>query len=275
MARSRKKNVTVSHVVAPEEPKTQWQKAIAHIEENLKIYVVALLFLIICAAIGALISVNRIVKQTEAATAYAEAVLEEDAASRLEKLQALKGNAGKWNAELLYMLGETAIEAGKLDIAREAFESLFREYSTSPYVLQAQEAIAFLTRSEGKLAEALQLYESLVEKWPSEYVARRSHVIIGQLYEESGQLENAIAAYRKQTVVFPESQAASKAEQALEKLKGEHPELFQEGEGTPPTSNEIGISAEGETDQTGFLAVEPVSEASTDTSPTTQIEGEQ
>ncbi len=237
MARPRKKTSSVSHLLVPEEPKTEWQKILAHVEENIKLYVAGAIFIIICVAIGALIRVNVVIKEKETTTKYAEAALEEDAKMRLEKYQAIGDNAGRWTPEMLYMMGETAIEAGNMDVARQSFEKVTLEYSA--YVAQAKEGLAFLARNEGRLEDALKGYEELVSKWPGEYIARRAHFTMGEILEELGRTEEAIAAYRKQATVFPESSVATKAEQALQRLEEKFPELFpaEEGEGEGDTGS--------------------------------------
>jgi len=55
MARPRKKKSEIEHLLIQEEPKTDWEKWLAHLEENYKLYVAGVVFLILCVAIGALI----------------------------------------------------------------------------------------------------------------------------------------------------------------------------------------------------------------------------
>ena len=258
MARPKKKAASVSHLLVPEEPKTEWQKVLAHLEDNLKMYVAGAIFIIICVAIAALIRVNTVMRQQEIMTSYAEAVLEESPAVRLEKLRDIRDRSGRWTAEVLYMLGETAIEAGELGEAREAFEAILAEHGDSGYAAQAMDALAFLIRNEGRLDDALAQYEALTARWPAEFAARRAHFTIGELLEELGRPEEAVAAYRRQATVFPESTVAAKAEQALDRLRESHPDLFAD-ETAPADAGDI----LGETDgaQTPYLSVdmEPVS----------------
>ena len=258
MARPKKKTTSVSHLLAPEEPKTEWQKALAHLEENIKLYVAGIVFIIICLAIGALIRVNAVVKEKDIMTRYAEAALEEDPQARLQKYEAIKGHSGQWNPEVLYMMAETAIEAGELDTAKQLFEELLAGHGNSAFVPQAKEGLAFLAWSDARLEEALKGYEELTTQWPAEFVARRAHYTMGQILEELGRPEEAIAAYRKQASVFPESAVAAKAEQALTRLSEKHPDLFADaGEGATGSSTEAGdILADADLAQTPYLSVD-------------------
>lgn len=267
MARPKKKSASVSHLLVPEEPKTEWQKFLAHFEENIKLYVAGALFVLICVAIGALIRVNMLVKEQEAMTRYAEAALETDATARLEKYQAIGNSAGRWTAEMLYMKGETAVEAGDMETARQTFEKVLSDYGDSTYAAQATDGLAFLAWNEGRLEDAVKEYEKLVGQWPGEFVARRAHYSMGQVMEELKRTEDAIAAYRKQTTVFPESSVARKAEEALQRLEKEFPDLFPddaaEGEGTVPAEAGAIISG-ADAAQTGALAVEGPAPAETE-----------
>jgi len=259
MARPKKKSTSVSHLLVPEEPKTEWQKILAHLEENIKLYAAGAVFILICLAIGALIRVNTVVKQKEITTRYAEAALEEDPAARLENYQAIRDSSGRWTPEVLYMMGETAIEAGEFDAARQAFEDVVSDYGDSDFAAQAQDGLAFLARNDGRLEDALKTYEELVSKWPGEYLARRAHFTMGEILEELDRPEEAIAAYRKQATIFPESTVATKAENALKRMAETFPDLFPDdaGEGEETLPSDAG-SAGGETDaaQTAPLTVD-------------------
>lgn len=259
MARPKKKSASVSHLLIPEEPKTEWQKFLAHVEENIKLYAVGALFVLICVAIGALIRINMIVKEEKVMTEYADASLETNVAERLEKYQAIGNNAGKWTAEVLYMTAETALEAGEIDTARQDFEKVLSDYGDSPYAAQATDGLAFLAWNDGRLEDAVKEYDKLVDQWPGEFVARRAYFSKGQVLEELGKTEDAIAAYRKQTTVFPESSVAQKAEDALKRLEEKFPELFPdetaEGEGDVPAAAGA-IVGESDAAQTAALEVE-------------------
>ena len=255
MARPKKKTTSVSHLLIPEEPKTGWQKFLAHLEENIKLYVAGVLFILICVAIGALIRVNTVVKEKNIMTRYAEAALETDAKARLDKYKAIGEDEGRWTAEVLYMTAETAMEAGEPDTARQAYEKIVSDYADSEYVSRAKDGLAFLAWNEDRLEDALKGYEELTQKWPGDFVARRAYFSMGEILEALGRTEDAIAAYRKQATVFPESSVATKSEQALQRLQKEFPDLFPaEGEGEAPA--DAGAVSEGDAAQTEALTVE-------------------
>jgi len=254
MARPKKKTTSVSHLLIPEEPKTGWQKFLAHVEENIKLYVAGVLFILICVAIGALIRVNSVVKEKNIMTKYAEAALETDAKVRLEKYKAIGEDEGRWTAEVLYMTAETAMEAGESDTARKAYEKIVSDFADSEFVPRAKDGLAFLAWNENRLEDALKGYEELTQKWPSDFVARRAHYSMGEILEALGRTEDAIAAYRKQATVFPESAVATKSEQALQRLQKAHPDLFPaEGEGEAPA--DAGAVSAGDAAQTEALTV--------------------
>lgn len=255
MARPKKKTTSVSHLLIPEEPKTGWQKFLAHLEENIKLYLAGILFILICVAIGALIRVNTVVKEKTVATKYADAALETDAKARLEKYRAIGEDAGRWTPEVLYMTAETALEVGDAEAARQAYEKIVSNHADSEFVSRAKDGLAYLARNEGKLEDALNGYEELTQKWPGDFVARRAHYTMGEILEELGRNEEAIAAYRKQATVFPESSVATKAEQALQRLQKKFPDLFPaEGEGEGPA--DAGLVSEGDAAQTDALTVD-------------------
>lgn len=216
------------HLLVREEPRTDWQRALAHIEDNYKLYIAGAVFVLVCMAIGVLIRLSIMMKEEALMTRYADAALTEDPIERLEKYEALADNAGRWTPEVLYRMGETAIEAGRHDVARTAFLQLLASHANSDYVLHATDGLAFLEWNEGNLDEALAGLEQIVAQWPNEFIARRKHYDIGQIQEERGAIEAAISAYRRQTEVFPDSAVAQRAQQALDRLRETHPDLFDD-----------------------------------------------
>lgn len=228
MARRKKKNVNPDYLVAPEEPKTEWQKFLVHLEENIKLYVAGVLFIILCLAIGGLIKMNSTVKDKETTTRMAEIALVEDAGKRLEAYQEFSGKAGRWSAEALYLQGETALELGDLAAAKEAFNAVLKDHGKSDFAASALDGIAFSLSEEGQLEEALATYEKLHEQWPSAFVSRRSFLAKGEILEKLDRPADAVAAYQRQRDLFPESSSAGEAEQAMEKVLERHPELVPE-----------------------------------------------
>ncbi|MCK5863453.1 MAG: tetratricopeptide repeat protein, partial [Candidatus Hydrogenedentes bacterium] len=238
MARPRKNKPVVDHLLVHEEAKTEWQKALNHLEDNYKLYLAGAVFLLLCAAVGAFIRLNTAVKDQEASTAYAEAVLEEDAALRLEKYGDNMDVLGRWSPEALYRMGETAIEAEEYDRAEEIFTQFTATYPGNEYLPNVVDGLAFLAWNKGDLEAALQGFERVAQEWPGDFVGRRKYYDIGQVLEELDRLEDAIAAYKKQIVLFPESSVQRRSQQALDALKEEHPDLFPEEEGEEDIATE-------------------------------------
>jgi TolA-binding protein len=70
-------------------------------------------------------------------------------------------------AEAQYMLGQTYLEEGESERAREAFarvQVLFEAHDT--WVAEAQYKIAEIHIREGRRGEALQLLESIIDRFP-------------------------------------------------------------------------------------------------------------
>ncbi len=231
MARPRKKKPLTDHLLIREEPKTELQKAVAHLEENYKIYIAGAIFLILCIAIGVLIRVSATINERERATRYAEAALVTEPEERLEKYNAAINALGRWTPEALYRKGETAIQAEEYDVAEETFNRLINDYPNSDYIVNAVDALAFIAWNRGDLEAALEGFERVTQDWPGEFIARRKHYDIGRVLEEMERFEDAVAAYQQQLQVFPDSAIARRAQAALDELAEEHPDLVpQEGE---------------------------------------------
>ena len=247
MARPRKKKPEVEHLLIHEEPKTEWQKALAHLEDNYKLYIAGVIFLVLCIAVGALIKGATVLKERERTTSYAEAVLVEDPEERLAKYDEVVDSLGHWTPEALYRMGETAIQAEDFAKAEEVFQKLVAEYPNSEYVPNAVDGLAFVAWNNGDLEGALKGFQQVAQNWPGEFVGRRKHYEIGQVLEEMDRIEEAIAAYKKQVALFADSAVARKSQTALDALKEKHPEFFPEEEGEEET--ELGEEAVAEVEE--------------------------
>ncbi|MGI6138327.1 MAG: tetratricopeptide repeat protein [Candidatus Hydrogenedentes bacterium] len=256
MARPRKKGVSQSSLLIPEEPKTEWQKLLVHLRANIKYYGAALVFILICAAVAALIQINSVVKDQHVMTAYAAAMQEEELPLRLEKLDDIDLNhAGRWAAEILYMKGETALETNNWDLAGTALEEVYTEYKGNEFAAQAADGLAFLALEQNRLDDALTYYQDMVSQWPDDFTARRAYFKMGELLEKMDRTEEAVTMYRKQTAVFPESSVAQKSEAALERLRTSHPDFFADEE-IPDTADAGEVSLVSDSPQTAVLSVE-------------------
>jgi tetratricopeptide (TPR) repeat protein len=238
MVRPRKKKNEVEHLLIREEPETEWQKVLAHLEDNYKLYIAGTVFLILCIAIGALIKGAAVLQERQRTTSYAEAVLVEDPSERLAKYVEVMDSLGNWTPEALYRMGETAIEAEDFAKAEEAFQKLVEEYADSQYVPNAVDGLAFVAWNKGDLEGALKGFQQVAQDWPAEFVGRIKHYDIGRVLEEMDRIEEAIAAYKKQVALFADSAVARKSQAALDALKEKHPEFFPEEEGEGETESE-------------------------------------
>ncbi len=225
MAENESKTAVAHGVAGEAETQGDWQQALDYIKENPKSVIGGIAFVVLCALAGGIYSLNASIKDRHAMTAYADALDEEDAAARAEALQAVAGAGNRWSVEALYLSGEANIEAKAYDKAREALNKVVSEHADSPYAPQAAEALAFLDENDGKLEEALAGYTKVFESWDDTFTGRRQPLNMGRIQEELGKLPEAITSYNKQKEVFPDSSFATSAEQALARLKSEHPDL--------------------------------------------------
>lgn len=207
---------------------SDWHQAIEYVKENPKTVVASVVFVAVCALAGGLYSLNASVKARHINTEYATAVEEKDPALRAEALQKVAAEGNRWSVEALYLSGEAAIEAKNYDKAREALQKVVSDYPDSSYAPQAADALAFLDENDGKLEEALAAYTKIFETADDTFTGRRQPTNMARIQEELGKLPEAIASYKKQSEVFPDSTLAANAEQALARLKSEHPDLFPE-----------------------------------------------
>jgi tetratricopeptide (TPR) repeat protein len=209
-------------------PNADWQQALDYIKENPKTVLAGVGFVVLCAVLGAVYSLNASIKDRHAMTAYADALDEEEPAVRVEALEAVAAAGNRWSVEALYLAGEAAIEAKNYEKARELLQKVVTEHADSSFAPQAAEGLAFLDENEGKLEEALAAYTKIFETWDDTFTGRRQPTNMARLQEELGKLPEAIASYKKQIEIFPDSSLSSSAEQALARLKSEHAELFPE-----------------------------------------------
>ena len=233
MARPPKVNVNLIEeeiaTTLPDSPITRYLLKIqAVVEENPFMYIGGAVFIVLCIVAGVLFNASQAASDREVMTKYTAAMIEEEPATRLAKLEEISGDAGRWTPEVTYMLGETAIQAQQYDKAKQAFEQVLAKYGTGEFAARAADGLAFLEENSGNIEGALKGYQQVREKWGADFIATIRLYDIGRLQEKLGKLEDAKKSYDEQMTLFPDSDAARKAEQALEKLKGTHPELFPE-----------------------------------------------
>ena len=233
MAENESKLPAAHRVEGEVAPNTDWQQALDYIRENPKTVLGGVAFVIVCALLGGVYSLNASLKDREAMTVYAAALDEEEPAARVEALQAVAAAGNRWSVEALYLAGEAAIEAKTYDKARELLQKVVTDHADSPFAPQAAEGLAFLDENDGKLEEALAGYTKVFETWDDTFTGRRQPTNMARIQEELGKLPEAIASYKKQTEIFPDSTLAANAEQALARLKSEHPDLFPDEAAAP------------------------------------------
>lgn len=243
--------------------KSQFQLWVEHILANPALYGLSAALVVLFIILGGVYNASQRIKDKRIMTEYARAIAEENTEDQLAKLEALSGKAGRWNAEVLYVLGETAIAEQDYERAKQAFERVRAEYPDSEYVPRAVDALGFLAENAGNNEEALKIYREVLEKWGDSLIGKREQVNIGRVCESLDKLSDAKAAYEAQLTLFPDSEAAKNAQAALDRLKASHPDLFP-----APPADASAPPAEGASDAAGSTTPEVV----TDTTPAIQTE---
>jgi len=210
------------------ETKAQWLVALEYVQENPAKVAGGFGFLILCVAIGGLISLKNIADDKKVTTDYALAIQTEDPGLRAAELARIAASANRWSAEALYLQGEASIEAKAYDKAREAFQQVLDRFGNSEYAPMAADGLAFLHENSGDYESALAGYTGVFEKWDATFTGRRQPLNIGRVQEALGNHAEAIARYRQQMEIFPDSSVARKANEALARLQVRMPELFPE-----------------------------------------------
>ena len=224
--RKRKTRQKIAHVGTETVSKSDFQRVQEYVQENPLFCAAAAGLVAVCLVAGILYWAHGVASEHEAMTRYAQAMATEDPAQRAAELEELAQGPGRWAAEALYMAGESAIRAQEYDTAEAAFRRVREQYPDTEYVPRAVEGLAFLAENRGDLQEALEGYQEVSEKWPGSFAGRCQPLNIARVQEGLGNLGAAIESYQAQTELFPGSHAAAKAQAALERLSGKHPDLF-------------------------------------------------
>lgn len=210
--------------------KSDLGRFLLHVTENPTLYAAGLL-LVVVAVFAGLVWRNAVQSSEKTVmTTYAEALVDtEDPAIRATKLETAAQNAnGRWSAEVAYMAGEAALAQGTYDKAEAHFNRVLKDFSSSEYVSRAAEGLAYIAESKGDLKAALAAYQDVATKYEKTFTGKLQQNNIGRVQEGLNDFAGAVAAYKKQIEIFPDSRAAAKAQAALDRLKGSHPELFPE-----------------------------------------------
>ncbi len=227
--RQKKRKTEVKDVLPKmEEPKNQLLLWWSHIKENLYMYIFSILFILLCVLIGTGYGLYKTSKTKDVMTQYASAVLKENLEEKLEALKPLLDTNSTLAPEIMYVYAETAFALGKIDEAENVWKKLCEKYPHSEWVPNAKEGLGYLEELRKNYDNAINIYKDIKEKWGNSFIAKRQSFNIGRVLEAKEDLQGAIEAYKKQEEEFPESSIATKAKNALEKIKAEHPELFPE-----------------------------------------------
>lgn len=203
---------------------------VLHFRENPTVYAAGLLLVVLAIFAGLIWRGSVASSDRKVMSEYAMALTDtEDEAIRASKLEALAQNtSGRWAAEVAYMAGETALSQGAYDKAEAAFNRVINEFGSSDYVARATEGLAFIKESKGDLQGALAGYQGVADKFKESFSGRLQPNNIGRVQEALNNPAGAVEAYKQQIAIFPDSRAAAKAQEALDRLKALHPELFPE-----------------------------------------------
>lgn len=98
-------------------------------------------------------------------------------------------------AELLYILGETSVEYGDFDLARDYFLQLSDEQPRSEWSPKALYARGRLYLEEEKYGESSEAFELLRERHPNNEMTRRIGTALGESYFQQRRYAEAIEAF--------------------------------------------------------------------------------
>lgn len=223
--------------------KSDAEALISHIKNNPLLYGAAVLVILLAALAGVFYRASSEQKLQEVATVYAKALENEDPGLRATELEQIDAQGTALEAEVKYMLGESAFQAEDLDKAKQAFQTVVEKHATSPFAPKALEGLGYIAEEENKLDQALEYYQRVLSKYSTDFTASIQQVNIGRVQEKLGKFQEAYEAYTQQVTTFPASHAAENARQALDKLRVSHPEVFPadapvtEAPAAPATAN--------------------------------------
>lgn len=215
------------------EPHPEQSKNVAlalwkHLQDNLLQYLGGAAFIVAVLVFTGLYRLTTETKDRELSSAYAKAILLEDAAERAEALATLAAGNTRLTPHALYMRGEALLSTRDYPAATEAFSTLRETYPDFKFVPDAVEGLGFVQEDQGNTEAALAVYREVRDKWPDTPAGRRQAFNIARCYENSGDFEQAIQFYREQFETFPGSSVALQAQQRLLTLRATQPDLFED-----------------------------------------------
>jgi len=231
------KGVKRSPDILHHEKKNDWQRLAEHIRENPVLWGAGLLFVLVCLLAGLAFRVNAANKNRAGTTEFARAIGTEEPALRATELEQAAQNDAM-AADALYMAGEAAYEAKDYEKAKELFQKLRANYPNFKRVPDAVEAIGFIAENEDKPDAAIDAYQEIIDKWPNSVARRRQEINLARVYEQQEDYRKAVEAYTFHAEHYPESAFRPEVEEALDRLKKEHPDLFPEETAAEETAAE-------------------------------------
>lgn len=217
----------------------------------------AVLFVALCFFAGL---VYRSQAETRAQRVSAElmsAIEKDDPVEQIASLEGIAKKKSPVQAEALYRLGEAAFKNKDYTKAQEAFEQVRKQFSKSPFAPEAVEGLGFVYESldPPDYEKARASYEQVMNDWPDSFAATRQFLNLGRCYEKQGNFNDAIAAYRSQLAMAPATSAAKAAQEALDRLRLQKPELFKDEKTdstseTPQSSGESGEPSQAQPSET-------------------------
>ena len=172
------------------------------IENNRKQATYILVGVIIVACVSGYFLWSRSERQMDAGRALSQVVLTDTfkEKSSAELGQAYLKIASQYDGTdaagyALLQAGTAEFEASNYDQAHKLFVRMIREYSSSPFMAQANLGIAACLDAEGKTDEAVQAYRNAIERYPESVIVPQAKFAIARIYESQGKLGDAYTLF--------------------------------------------------------------------------------
>ncbi len=209
-----------------EAPKNDLRAFLTHVQTHPWTYIGAAGLVVLVLIITGIYRLSQKSTLEAAATELARALDIVDAVERGAALGKIVDSGSPLAARALYLQGESALEAANYDGARTAFTKLRESYPDYEFVPEAVEGLGLIQEDAGNFSAARGIYDEVIAKWPDSVAAQRQPYNIARCFEGEKNLASAIEKYRNQLEVFPGSTIAVRAQQRLDELRTEHPDLF-------------------------------------------------
>jgi len=209
-----------------ETPKNDFRALINHVQTHPMAYIGAAGFVVLVLIITGVYRLAQKSALESAATQLARALDVETPVERAAALGKIVDSGSPLAARALYLQGESELEAANYDAASVAFTRLRESYPDYEFVPEAVEGLGLIQEDAGRFSAARSIYEEVASKWPDSTAAQRQPFNIARCFEGENNLPSAIEQYRSQLEVFPGSTIAVRAQQRLDELRTDHPELF-------------------------------------------------